>query len=131
MSKRKSFYNELREALAQARVNVDMMMQHASDRLQFVVHQDDVGLTKQQLQPLLSEQAGVAQAQTTSCAKVSVVGMGMQQHAGIASQALVLLAEQGISVELVRSSACKVSFVLPVEHANRAAELLHQRFITD
>ena len=122
-------YPTLVQALATAQIQADMLMSHPHDTVQFVVPEEEAELTKQQLQRVFAEQSALPITASSRCAKVSVVGMGLAQHAGIAFQAMSLLAEHAIAVELVHSSTSKVSLVLAAERAEKAAFLLHQRFI--
>ena len=62
-------------------------------------------------------------------AKVSIVGVGMKYHAGVASHMFNVLAEEGIGVEMISTSEIKLSVIIPRKYCEVAVRSLHQRFI--
>jgi aspartate kinase len=62
-------------------------------------------------------------------AKVSIVGLGMKDHAGVASRMFQVLAEQGVNIQLISTSEIKISVVIDEEHVERAVRALHEAFI--
>ncbi len=62
-------------------------------------------------------------------AKVSIVGLGMKDHAGVASRMFQVLAEEGINIQLISTSEIKVSVVIDEEHTERAVRTLHAAFV--
>ena len=61
-------------------------------------------------------------------AKLSVVGVGMRTHAGVAAQMLEALAEQGVNVELIATSEIKVTLAVPRDRADDAQRAVHAAF---
>ena len=61
-------------------------------------------------------------------AKISVVGIGMRSHAGVAHKMFAALAEHGISVQMIGTSEIKVSIVIDVKYAELAVRILHETF---
>ena len=64
-------------------------------------------------------------------AKVSVVGVGMRSHAGIASSAFRTLAEEGINIEMISTSEIKISIVINEKYTELAVRALHKAFGLD
>jgi len=62
-------------------------------------------------------------------AKVSIVGLGMKDHAGVASRMFQVLAEQGANIQLISTSEIKISVVIDEEHVARAVRALHAAFV--
>jgi aspartate kinase len=63
--------------------------------------------------------------------KVSVVGVGMRSHAGIASKAFRALAEEGINIQMISTSEIKISIVLDEKYLELAVRVLHKAFELD
>jgi aspartate kinase len=67
----------------------------------------------------------------TSIAKVSIVGLGMKDHAGVASRMFQILADEGINIQLISTSEIKVSVVIEEQFTDLAVRRLHAAFIED
>jgi aspartate kinase len=61
--------------------------------------------------------------------KVSIVGLGMKDHAGVASRMFQVLADQGVNIQLIATSEIKISVVIDEEHTERAVRALHAAFV--
>ena len=61
--------------------------------------------------------------------KVSIVGVGMRTHAGVAAKMFQVLAREGINVEMISTSEIKISVVIDEKHTERAVRALHEAFI--
>jgi len=64
-----------------------------------------------------------------SIAKVSIVGLGMKDHAGVASRMFQVLAEQGINIQLISTSEIKISVVIDEDQTDSAVKALHAAFV--
>lgn len=121
------------EVLSAKGVVVDIISQGQQDttnqNLAFSVPTDDVALTQELLSKLLPSASGVTVM--TDVAKVSIVGVGMRNHPGVAARFFQLLSKQKIPIFLVTTSEIKVSAVIPKEHLELAANSLHQGFGLD
>ena len=62
-------------------------------------------------------------------AKVSIVGIGMRSHAGVAAQMFKVLADEGINIEMIGTSEIKVSVVVNLKYGELAMRALHDAFI--
>lgn len=65
----------------------------------------------------------------TNVAKVSVVGVGMRSHAGVAATTFASLSDAGIDIRMISTSEIKISCVIDSVHADRACQVLHRAFI--
>jgi aspartate kinase len=112
-------------ALAQARVNVDTILQ-LKDEIVFSAPSEDHATTAETLDALEVSWSGDA-----ALGKVSVVGAGMKSHPGVAAKAFATLAEQGIAPVIVTTSPIKISCHIPREDVERAVSALHSAFGLD
>jgi aspartate kinase len=119
-------------ALADANVNVDMIVQnvprHGVANLTFTVPQGDSHRAQKVLEPVLSEIGGGEVAIHEHIAKLSVVGVGMKTHSGVAATLFSALADVGINIELITTSEIKISIVIDLERADEAARVTHEAF---
>ena len=65
----------------------------------------------------------------TAIAKVSVVGLGMKDHAGVAARMFQVLAREGINIQLISTSEIKISVVIEEKYAELAVRALHDAFV--
>jgi aspartate kinase len=121
--------------LADAHVNVDMIVQNVSDDgttdMTFTVTGADLPRAIASL-----EQSRVAIGYTrlitdTDVAKISVVGTGMRSHAGVASTMFRTLAEKGINIEVISTSEIKVSVLIKQDYTELAVRALHTAYGLD
>lgn len=120
----------LRQQLAQAHIRLDMVMLHRSQHpglfdIKLTVHLDDFNTAQTLLVPLAEQFSAKKLLGDNSIAKLSIIGLGMQDHAGIANQLLEKLHHAGIAIDLLSSEAVKVSMVIAREQSEQAANLLH------
>jgi aspartate kinase len=62
-------------------------------------------------------------------AKISIVGVGMRTHAGVAAKMFQLLAREGINIEMISTSEIKISVVIDEKYAELAVRVLHEAFV--
>src|SRR5688572_16514987 len=121
-------------ALAQANVNVDMIIQnepqsdgHLAD-MSVTVPRDDLLGAREALEPL-KEELGFGAIQTDEqMGKVSVVGAGMKSHPGVAHKTFEALGAAGVNIEMISTSPIKISCVVREEHVQTAVRELHTAF---
>jgi aspartate kinase len=122
-------------ALAAANVNVDMIVQNAASQgvanLTFTVPQADAGRVSRVLKPVLAEIGGGQVAVHDRIAKLSVVGVGMKTHSGVAATLFQALADAGINIDLISTSEIKISVVVDLERADEAVRAAHAAFALD
>ncbi|MDO4674960.1 aspartate kinase, partial [Campylobacter sp.] len=101
-------------ALAEHNINVDMIIQNVgvdgATNLGFTVPENELDLAKNTLREILGEQ--VVMESDSAVVKVSVVGVGMKSHSGVASQAFKTLANEGINIGMISTSEIKISLIV-------------------
>jgi aspartate kinase len=119
------------KALANANINVDMIVQNVGRgglaNLTFTVPLSEKDKAVAALEPALKEVGGTANFDE-KIAKLSVVGVGMKTHSGVAASLFETLAKAGINLELISTSEIKISVVIAKEKADEAARLVHAAF---
>ena len=122
-------------ALADANVNVDMIVQNVGRQgvanLTFTVPQTDTAKAVRALEPVLTAIGGGQVTVHEHIAKLSVVGVGMKTHSGVAATLFQALADAGINIELISTSEIKISIVLDLDRADEAARMAHTAFQLD
>src|SRR5690606_37594967 len=122
--------------VADANIDVDMIIQNVShDDLtdfSFTVHRNDfkktIDIIREKIQPHIGARDVIG---GDRIAKVSVVGVGMRSHAGIASKMFRVLAEEGINIRMIATSEIKVSVVVDEKYMELAVRVLHKAFDLD
>jgi aspartate kinase len=118
-----------------ANIDVDMIVQNVGhDGLtdfSFTVHRNDYQKALAVLKPVVEHTKARGLQGGDKIAKVSVVGVGMRSHAGIASTMFRTLAEEGINIEMISTSEIKVSVVIDEKYTELAVRVLHKAFGLD
>jgi aspartate kinase len=122
-------------ALADAHINVDMIVQNVGRagvaNLTFTVPQTEMQKAVKALEPVLKEIGGGEVTVHEQIAKLSVVGVGMKTHSGVAATLFQTLAEAGVNIELISTSEIKISVVIALAKADEAARVAHKAFDLD
>jgi aspartate kinase len=118
--------------IAAAHIIVDMIVQNASiggtTDISFTIHEDELENARKILMPVVSE-IGAKRLNTASgMAKLSVVGIGMRSHSGVAARMFECLGRSGINIQLVSTSEIKIAVIIDEKEAERAARLIHAEF---
>ncbi len=96
--------------------------------LSFTIHEDELDNARQVLMPVVN-QIGATKLRTTSgVAKLSVVGIGMRSHSGVAARLFECLGKGGINIQLISTSEIKIAVVIDGKEIQRAAQLTHEEF---
>ena len=118
-------------ALADANVNVDMIVQNEAEGAQadisFTVPRSDLRVARETLAPLAGE-LFARMAEDAEMGKVSIVGAGMRSHPGVAAKVFGTLGEGGINIEMISTSPIKISCVIRGDHVADAVRALHAAF---
>jgi aspartate kinase len=118
-------------ALADANIIVDMIVQNVGRQgtanLTFTVPKGDTHRAVKALDPVLREIGGQAAVQE-HIAKLSVVGVGMKTHSGVAAALFQALADKGINIDLISTSEIKISVAIALDRADEAARVAHAAF---
>lgn len=122
-------------ALADASIIVDMIVQNVGRNgianLTFTVPRTDSLKAQKALESVLDSVGGGHVAVHENIAKLSVVGVGMKTHSGVAATLFQALADKGINIELITTSEIKISVVIDQERADEAARVAHAAFELD
>jgi aspartate kinase len=122
--------------ISDANIDVDMIIQNmgvdGTTDFSFTVHRNDfvraMDILKSQVQPHIGARDVIGDSKT---AKVSVVGVGMRSHVGIASKMFRTLAEEGINIQMISTSEIKISVVIDEKYLELAVRVLHKAFDLD
>jgi aspartate kinase len=122
-------------ALSDSNINVDMIVQNVGQQgvatLTFTVPQTETARAVRSLEPVLAALGGGQVAVHEQIAKLSVVGVGMKTHSGVAATLFQALADAGINIELISTSEIKISIVIDQARADEAARVAHTAFQLD
>ena len=118
--------------IAAAHIIVDMIVQNASTGgttdVSFTIHEDELENARTILMPVIG-QIGAKRLNTAAgMAKLSVVGIGMRSHSGVAARMFECLGNNGINIQLVSTSEIKIAVIIDEKDAERAAQLIHAEF---
>jgi len=123
---------EIFNKLAKENINIDMIIQNASKdgttNLGFTIPQSDIEAAKEAI-ATFSEIKDADYDENV--AKVSIVGVGMKSHSGVAASAFEALAKSGINIEMISTSEIKVSMIIDEKFAELAVRVLHETFGLD
>jgi aspartate kinase len=121
--------------LSAANVNVDMIVQNVgadgSTDMTFTVGRADLPRAQEILEKSKPELGYESLLADPDVAKISVVGIGMRTHAGIASTMFAALAEKGINIQVISTSEIKVSVLVPADYTELAVRALHTAYGLD
>jgi len=124
---------EIFTALAEEQINVDMIIQNASTdgttNLGFTVPQNEINRAKAVIEAF-DHDIGDMDFDDSVC-KVSVVGVGMKSHSGVAATAFSALAKENINIEMISTSEIKVSMIIAEKYAELAVRTLHAVYELD
>ena len=122
-------------ALAKANVNVDMIVQNigadGTTDLTFTVGKADLARARDVLEKARAEVGFESLLADPEVAKISVVGIGMRSHAGVANTMFRALAEKGINIQVISTSEIKVSVLVGAEYTELAVRALHTAYGLD
>jgi aspartate kinase len=124
------------DPVAQANIDVDIILQNASTEgltdFSFTVHRNEYKRTMQILETKVKGAIGARGiVGDDKIAKVSLVGIGMRTHAGVASKMFGALANEGINIQMISTSEIKTSVVVDEKYMELAVRVLHRTFELD
>jgi aspartate kinase len=122
-------------ALAEANVNVDMIVQNlgadGTTDMTFTVGKADLPRAHEALGGIQAEIGYTDLLEDPNVAKISVVGVGMRSHAGIANTMFKALADKSINIQVISTSEIKVSVLIAAEYTELAVRALHTAYGLD
>ena len=123
---------EIFTALANQNINVDMIIQNVghdgTTNLGFTVPQNELDLAKETMQKL---SAAKNVEFDDAIVKVSVIGVGMKSHSGVACLAFETLAKEGINIQMISTSEIKISMIVDQKYGELAVRVLHDAYKLD
>jgi aspartate kinase len=122
--------------LADANINVDMIVQNVSESgdttdMTFTVSKGDFERAKQVIEGQRNSVQFAGLIADSNVVKVSVIGVGMRSHAGIAQRMFQALAEKGINIQVISTSEIKISVLVAEEYTELAVRALHTAYGLD
>jgi len=119
-------------AIADANIEVDMIVQNSSadgaTDFTFTVHRNDFERTQDLLKPVTAQMDARGLEGDKKIVKLSIVGVGMRSHAGIASRMFRALAAESINIRMISTSEIKISVVIDEKYAELGVRTLHSEF---
>lgn len=126
---------KLFRALADVGVNVDMIVQNTSleghTDISFTVPKDELPQAQSTCEALAGELGSRGVTTDPDVARVSVIGAGMKSHPGVAATVFETLSTNGINIEMISTSAIRISCVIDENQIEQATRLLHDAFELD
>ena len=123
------------DALAEANIPVDMIVQNVSvdgfTDISFTVEKNDAAKAEKITKEVASEIGAKNVIRDDKIAKVSVVGLGMRSHAGVAGKVFETLAKYGINIVMISTSEIKISCIVDEKFTELAVRVLHEAFGLD
>ena len=120
------------DPLAESDISVDVIVQNASvsgtTDLTFTVKQSDVDRAMKVVEEVANELGTTNVGKTENLAKISIVGTGMQDSPGYASNMFRSLAQADINIEMITTSEIRITCIIGSDHVAKAAEVLHGAF---
>lgn len=124
---------EIFHNLAQKNINVDMIIQNmgvdGATNLGFTVPENELDLAKQSVEPFVT--SGTKLESDSAVVKISVIGVGMKSHSGVASLAFKALADEGINIGMISTSEIKISMIVHEKYGELAVRALHEIYGLD
>jgi aspartate kinase len=118
--------------IARGNISVDMIVQsvseHGTTDVSFTIHENDLPAATELLTPLVKEVQASGLITKGGVAKLSVVGIGMRSHSGVAARLFDCLGKGGINIQLISTSEIKIAVIIDGQDADRAAQLSHAEF---
>ena len=118
--------------IANNNINIDMIVQNVSRTgttdVSFTVPHEDLKKTLEVSKKVARRVGAEHVTHADDIAKVSVVGVGMRSHSGIAAKMFAALASKRINIEMISTSEIKISCIIKKRHADRAVRTIHQAF---
>src|SRR5437016_4640918 len=118
--------------IAKVNIVVDMIVQSVLKKgttdLSFTIHENDLEAATKLLKPIVKQVKAAGLITSSGVAKLSVVGIGMRSHSGVAARLFDCLGKAGINIQLISTSEIKIAVVIDEADAERAAQLTHAEF---
>lgn len=125
-------------AISDGNINVDMIVQNVSPEeksgkgkttdITFTTNKDDLAKTRKIVEPMVENIGAKSVRFEEGIAKLSVVGIGMRNHSGVAAKLFEALADKDINIQMISTSEIKISIVIKESEATDAMRAAHKKF---
>jgi len=119
-------------AISEANIEIDVIVQNVakdnSATMTFTVHRGDLKQAEALLKEIAADLGAIEVDSDDRIAKVSIVGVGMRSHAGVAARMFEALASEGINIQLITTSEIKITVVIEERYLELAVRALHSGF---
>jgi aspartate kinase len=119
-------------AISEANIEIDVIVQNVakddSATITFTVHRNDLARASKLLEQIAADLGAKEVNSDDQIVKVSIVGVGMRSHAGVAATMFEALAAEGINIQLITTSEIKISVVIEERYLELAVRSLHSAF---
>jgi len=123
------------DEISMINVNVDMIVQNVSAAgttdISFTTQADEIPKIEKFLGPVVKEIGAKGFIAQGGIAKLSVVGIGMRSHSGVAAKMFKLLGNAGINIQMITTSEIKISVIVDEAHVDEGANIIHTEFGLD
>ena len=122
-------------AISEANIEIDVIVQNVakdnSASITFTVHRNDLTAANKLLTEIADDLGAQEVEADDGIAKISIVGVGMRSHAGVAAKMFEVLANEGINIQLITTSEIKITVVVEERYLELAVRSLHSGFDLD
>lgn len=122
-------------AISDANIEIDVIVQNVakdnSASITFTVHRNDLSAAEKLLSQIADDLGAKEVEADADIAKISIVGVGMRSHAGVAAKMFEVLANEGINIQLITTSEIKITVVVEERYLELAVRSLHSGFNLD
>jgi aspartate kinase len=120
------------KTIADANINIDVIVQNVSEKgatdISFTLGDTDAAKAAKVLQPIVKEIGAREVISSGDIAKVSIVGIGMRSHPGVAAKMFEALSHAGVNIGMISTSEIKISVIITLKDADKAAKAIHDAF---
>jgi aspartate kinase len=120
------------KTIADANINIDVIVQNVSEKgftdISFTVASTEAGRATKVLQPIVKEIGARDVTSMVDIAKLSVVGIGMRSHPGVAAKMFETMAANSVNIDMISTSEIKISVIIGAKDADKAARAIHDAF---
>ena len=124
--------SQILSAISDQNIEIDMIVQNISNDgttdFTFTVHRNDYTQAMTGLQQVGAELKAREVVGDDKIVKISLVGVGMRSHAGIATKMFTALAEEGVNIQMISTSEIKISVIIDEKYLELAVRALHDAF---
>jgi aspartate kinase len=118
--------------IADEAINIDMIVQNVSEDgrtdISFTIGQDDLPQARKLIKRIAEEVGAEGFTEDSEIGKISLVGAGMRTHPGVAANMFSAIADAGINIEMISTSAIRISCVVAAKDVEKAVRVVHERF---